>query len=250
MEFLGSLLVYAGFLLAAAGAASAIRPLKFLRIHKRKQGGLLLLAGMTIILCAMLLPATEERALDARTRLDQYAPVWQFREVHSIHIDAQPERVFRAVMDVTAGEILFFRALTTIRRFGRPGPESVLNAPERLPILEVAARTTFRMLARESNREVVVGTVVRAPRGWRPPADAGAAEFQAIRAPGFAVAVMNFLVEDLGVAGCRLSTETRVYATDPASRRWFAAYWRIIYPGSALIRRMWLRAIRARALAG
>jgi hypothetical protein len=38
-----------------------------------------------------------------------------------------------------------------------------------------------------------------------------------------------------------------VFATDPASCRRFAVYWRVIYPGSALIRRMWLRAIRLRA---
>ena len=29
----------------------------------------------------------------------------------------------------------------------------------------------------------------------------------------------------------------------PIKRRRFAGYWRVIYPGSALIRRMWLRAI-------
>jgi hypothetical protein len=46
-----------------------------------------------------------------------------------------------------------------------------------------------------------------------------------------------------------VSTETRVFATSPAARRRFAAYWRVIYPGSAIIRRSWLRAIRHRALA-
>ena len=34
-----------------------------------------------------------------------------------------------------------------------------------------------------------------------------------------------------------------------AARRRFAAYWRVIYPGSAIIRRMWLRAIERRAMA-
>jgi hypothetical protein len=33
---------------------------------------------------------------------------------------------------------------------------------------------------------------------------------------------------------------------DTAARQRFAAYWRVIYPGSALIRRMWLRAIARR----
>jgi hypothetical protein len=44
-----------------------------------------------------------------------------------------------------------------------------------------------------------------------------------------------------------LTTETRVFATDAPTRRKFAAYWRVIYPGSALIRMMWLRAIKQRA---
>ncbi len=44
-----------------------------------------------------------------------------------------------------------------------------------------------------------------------------------------------------------LTTETRVFATDSRARRRFAVYWRVIYPGSALIRRSWLDAIKRRA---
>ncbi len=66
--------------------------------------------------------------------------------------------------------------------------------------------------------------------------------------PGFAFAAMNFLVESDGAGGSVVSTETRVYANSPAARRGFGAYWRAIYPGSAIIRRMWLRAIRRRAM--
>jgi hypothetical protein len=56
--------------------------------------------------------------------------------------------------------ILLFRTLTWLRRFGQPGPEGILDAPERLPLLEVATRTTFLLLAEEPEREVVVGTLV------------------------------------------------------------------------------------------
>jgi hypothetical protein len=58
---------------------------------------------------------------------------------------------------------------------------------------------------------------------------------------------MAFEITPLGDGRCRLATETRVHATTPGARRAFAPYWRVIYPGSALIRRMWLRAIRRRA---
>jgi hypothetical protein len=44
-----------------------------------------------------------------------------------------------------------------------------------------------------------------------------------------------------------VTTETRVFATDAAARRSFGLYWAFIYPGSALIRHGWLRAIKLRA---
>lgn len=59
---------------------------------------------------------------------------------------------------------------------------------------------------------------------------------------------MNFLVTPDGPGRSVVSTETRVFANSPSARRRFAAYWRVIYPGSAIIRRMWLRAIERRAI--
>jgi hypothetical protein len=56
---------------------------------------------------------------------------------------------------------------------------------------------------------------------------------------------MNVLIEQPD--RCVVTTETRVFTTDPWSRRKFGEYWRMIYPGSALIRRMWLQAIKKRA---
>ena len=38
--------------------------------------------------------------------------------------------------------------------------------------------------------------------------------------------------------GALLTTETRMLATDEASRRRFARYWRLIRPASGLIRRL------------
>jgi hypothetical protein len=58
---------------------------------------------------------------------------------------------------------------------------------------------------------------------------------------------MNFVVTPDGPNVSWVSTETRVFATSADARRRFAAYWRVIYPGSALIRIMWLRAIARRA---
>jgi hypothetical protein len=174
-------------------------------------------------------------------------PAWQFSELHSIDIDAPPARVFEAIRRVRADEILLFRTLTWIRRGGQPLPPGILNAGDRESLIDVALHGGFVLLADEAPRELVVGTVVGAPPGSR----RGMLTpqlFQQRLPDGFSLATMNFVVTPIGPDRSRLTTETRVFANSPAATRQFAAYWRVIYPGSALIRRMWLRAIRKRAL--
>jgi len=182
----------------------------------------------------------------AATRLDEFMPFWQFHEVHTRRIAASPERVFEAVRQVRADEILFFRALTWIRRGGRPLPPGILNAGSSEPLLDIATKAGFIWLAVEPPGELVVGTIVGRPSGVHRRATA-----DVIKAPppGFSVATMNFLVKPDEQGGSLVSTETRIMAGDEAARRRFAAYWRVIYPGSALIRRMWLRAVARRATA-
>lgn len=244
---LGVVVVYFGLITGFFGAVSLIKPPTLLGIRTRWQAASLVAAGLVVVAAGWALPAKEVRVDPPRTQLDGFVPVYQFSEFHSIRVAAPKEKVYGAIKSVTADEISFFRTLTWIRRLGRPGPESILNAPEHQPILEVATRTSFLLLAEEPNREIVLGTVVVAPRGWRRIQCPTSEDFKALHEPGFALAAMNFLVEDAGPGGSIVTTETRIYATDALARRRFARYWRVIYPGSALIRRMWLRAIKDRA---
>lgn len=239
--------VYAGLALALLGLLAVARPVRRLRLPTRRRAAAVLAAGLALVALGWTLPAPERRVAAPRTALDAYLPAYQFHELHALHVAAPPAAVWRAIHEVTADEIRLFQTLTAIRRFGRPGPESILNVPEGRPILDVATRTTFMTLASVPEREVVVGTVVAAPDGWRRREAATPEAFRALVGPGFARAAMNFAVAPDGRGGTLLSTETRVHATDAASRRRFAAYWRVIYPGSAIIRRSWLRAIRRRA---
>ena len=71
-------------------------------------------------------------------------------------------------------------------------------------------------------------------------------EFLPFADPGVAKAVVGFRLDPIG-AGILLTTETRFVATDDATDRLMRRYWRIIRPGSNLIRTEWLRAIRSRA---
>ena len=241
-----SFAVYTGLFVAFLGAVCLVKPLRRLRIGTRRRAAVVLAAGAALTAIALLWPASETRVATASTRLDELVPVYQFHEVHSIVVHASPERVDRAIREVPASEIKLFAALTWIRRLGRPGPTSIMNAPEQEPILTVATRTSFLMLADEPGRELVLGTLVHAPRPSRL-ADWTPEKWEALAAPGYAKAAMNFRIEEISPGECRVITETRVYATDRTTARRFAGYWRVIHPGSALIRIMWLRAIRARA---
>ncbi len=244
---LAMIVVYLGLITTFLSSVSLLKPLAFLGIHTRGRACMMLALGLALVVAGMAFPAREVRVSSLRTQLDQYVPVYQFNEVHTIRVHASREQVYRAIKSVPADEILFFQTLTKIRRLGRPGPEGILNAPEHQPLLDVATRTSFLLLAEEANHEIVLGSLVGTPRGWKPSKRPTPENFKSLREPGFAVAAMNFLVEDTGPGDCIVTTETRVYATDASARRRFAAYWRVIYPGSALIRRMWLRAIVKRA---
>jgi hypothetical protein len=181
-------------------------------------------------------------------RLDEFAPEHQFSEVHVIRIRAPRSGAYRAIKDVTAGEIALFRALTWIRRLGRKGRESILDPPKDEPVLAVATRTGFLLLAEDLDQEIVVGALLIAPAGATKPRTPE--QFKHMAGPGLVKATMNFHVEDAGDGTCLVSTETRVYATDAPARRRFGRYWALIRPASGFLRRMWLRAIKRRAESG
>lgn len=224
----------------------SLGPLRFLGLASRRSGALLVGFGLLAAFAGAALPIGLVRPAGQRTRLDDFVPAYHFHELHSIRIEAPADRVFRAAKDVTAGEIRFFRLLTWIRSPRlRGGKETILAAPQDKPILPVALRSGFLLLAEEADRELVFGGLMGRRRAGIPHPSPD--DFAAFDRPGYSKVAMNFLVEPESAGLCRLTTETRVFSLDPGARRRFAAYWRVIYPGSALIRRMWLEAIRRRA---
>jgi len=240
-------LVYLGLLLAIVGVIATVKPVGPPGTHSRLRGVVVLLVGVAMAAAGSSLPAPEIRVGAPVSRLDEFASVYQFHEFHSIHIAAPADRTYAAIKEVTPDEITLFHTLTWIRRGGRPAAPGILNAPEHQPLLAVATRTSFLLLAEAPNREIVFGTAVLVPPGWRAAKRPTADDYKSLRTPGFALASMNFLLQPQGANACELITETRVYATDPESVARFGRCWRVIYPGSALIRRMWLRAIKRRA---
>lgn len=232
---------------AAAGALSIVRPIRRLGIRSRKAGWLVLLAGAAGAQYVLGRPALATYVTTPETKLDEFAPIYQFSEIQSIPVRAPAGRVYESLFAVTAAEVPLYRELAWIRRGGASGPESVLNPSDDVPLVDVATRTSFLQLAAVPGRELVLGAVVMAPPGVRLAAAPTPAAFQALRQPGFAKAAMGFVIEVQDSGWCRLRSEIRVHATDPASRDTFSSYWKVITPGSRLMHLMWLRAIKVRA---
>jgi len=240
-------LVYAGLLILLAGIILIVKPLHVGGVRTRKPGSLVLGAGLLLALCGALFPAPLIRTGSMGTHLDYFVPVYQYYEFHSLLVRASPERIFQAVKAVTPDEILFFRTLTWLRspRFSQGDRHTVFDAPPGTPILETATGSDFLLLAEEPGREVVLGTVVGdSPLGTGKPTPE---DFMLLVRPGYSKAAINFHIQETAAGLCRVTTETRIFCTDSSARTRFGVYWRLIYPGSDIIRRMWLRAIKRRA---
>ena len=105
-------------------------------------------------------------------------------------------------------------------------------------------RRAFTVLVEQPPTALVLGIV---GRFWTPRGDlqrVAPEDWVPFDEPGFAKAAWGFSLEALPEGGCRLATETRVWCTDPASRRRFLRYWRIVGPFSGWIRREILRLVR------
>jgi hypothetical protein len=175
--------------------------------------------------------------------LDDYLPRYDFNEVHSLAIGASPAAVMDAIRSLTATEVPVLVALMAVRSL--PALLRRRRLPVRGPLLDGFCKSGFVTL-REAPDELVLGGV---GRFWEPTGGlrrVEAADFGEFAEPGFAKAAFNFQIEADGKRTL-VTTETRIATTDERARRRFARYWRLVHPGSALIRIAWLRAIRKRA---
>lgn len=180
--------------------------------------------------------------------LDHFLPDYRHNEVHEAVIAASPEAVRRAVREVKGKEIALARLLFGIRML--PGRLLGRRMPERddeKTILDSALASGFILLS-ESPDEIVLGVV---GQFWKLTGEivrlSGPEEFLAFSREGYAKGAVDFTLEELADGRVRLRTETRVLPLGRGTARRFGLYWMVVQPGSAVLRRTWLAAIRRRA---
>jgi hypothetical protein len=155
--------------------------------------------------------------------LDSFMPTYEFSERHRVRVNAPRERVDAAIRSVSLDDIAVARALWWLRRMGRG------QGMQGVPFVQGALKNA-RVLDDREGEGIVLGL-----RGdfWKPRGGGGGDSCEA---------VLEFRIEPP-----YLSTETRVHVADPAARRKFRRYWRVIRPFSGLIRILMLRAAKKRA---
>lgn len=175
-----------------------------------------------------------------RPLIDEFLPEFDVVERHAIVVRAAPARVWAMLRTADLGRSPLVGALLAVRGLGRHRratmtPETMLGAGG------------FTQLDERPERELLIGLE---GRFWRPRPDLRATDTRRFREPlepGLARAAWDFRLEPLEAGATRLSTETRVHCADAATRRRFRPYWLLVRPGSGLIRRAMLAAIRRAA---
>lgn len=189
----------------------------------------------------------ENEGGEAGSLMLRFLPRWQFAEVHGLFVPAAPGVVLDAASRREVLDDPLARGLIAIRELpgrlaGRLGFASALRQREAFGFGDFVA------LGRDGDRELAFGL---AGRFWR--ADYGllkfadAREFAAYDGAGAAKLVLNFRAE-AAEGGTRLTTRTRVFCGDAASKRRFFFYWCLIRPASGWIRQRLLERVREAAL--
>jgi len=238
-----STLVYAGIVAALFGLANLVLPFRFLGIRKRLVGVLVLAGGVALAFAALWWPASTVRVAQAKTRLDQILPEYQFWERHTARVHARPEQVMQAVRQSTFADLKSLNTLLKIRAAALRIHESG-QLPQDKRMFD--AFSAPGMLQDSSEHETLICWIasMRA-KGLAPVRTLQ--EFADYTEQSAIKMAFNFTAEDAGGGWSTLTTETRVLALSESNRRGMARYWRFIVPGSGLLRREWLDGIRKRA---
>ncbi|MEP6731992.1 MAG: hypothetical protein ABJE10_15200 [bacterium] len=186
--------------------------------------------------------------------IDDYLPRYDVVERHSISVRATQARTYAAICatDFATGwliQFLFFvRLLPDALMHGREGIRALKSRRASPLTIATLQRGGFRLLAERAPDEMLLGTE---GKFWTLSGERGAPTADAFRdgAPeaGTARGVWDFRVRAKDHDHSELTTETRVLCADSAARRRFLPYWTVIRPGSGLIRRVMLRAIKQTA---
>ena len=242
---LSSVVPYAGLILVATGLICLVHPLRTVFIRTRKAALGLVAAGLIGAALALFWPTSTTSVLERKSLLDAAMPQYEFVEHHHIRVHAPPQEAYSALQAVTPDELAAYPTLMKIRSGAMGRRWSKPKGPSPAIIAVFSDPRSGYVLIERNEREMVFGGLGRVSSAEKPVLSSPAA-FASFNQSGCVKVAFNLKVDDSGNGWSTVSTETRLRGLDAGSRRGMAVYWRLIYPGSGMLRTMWLQAARAR----
>lgn len=240
-----SYLFWIGAILTLIGLVSMIHPLSFLFILNRTIAACVLCGGILLSIIALFLPAKIYHS-QTDLALDTLLPDYSFNEYHEVIVNASIDEMKRALQTTGVRDIpvaLLFLKIRGIADYEKDRSDTVTNNQQNP---DSFVTPDFKFIV-ANPFELFTLMVLKGSAGTPPPEITTAKEFRAFREPGYVKVAVNFLFRSLDDGRTLVSTETRNLPITRKDSRIFGRYWRIIYPGSAIIRRLWLNTLARKA---
>lgn len=168
--------------------------------------------------------------------IDDHLPAYDVTVARHAVVEADPETTYRAAM---TANLLDLGPIVRALGWLRAAPTAILErargrraepTPDRLTFGDIGDSDEWVRLAEEQDEEFVFGAV---GKFWQPAIewrDVDPDEFADFEEPGYGKIAATLLVRPYGEGRTLLTYEARTVTTDPASRRRFRRYWRLIGP--------------------
>ena len=198
--------------------------------------------------------------------IDRFAPEWDGTRVEHAIVEGDCELVYATILEAD-----FLRAwresrlvtlLFALRSLAERAAAAALRRPLREPeepaalrLADMPASGDWVLLDADPPREVTFGVIGRFWSGETVWEEIDAGDFRGYERPGFAKIASSLSLRPYGEGRTLVSYEARTVATDPASRRGFLRYWRLVSPFVGIVMRSLLRVVagdarRARGASG
>lgn len=241
-----------GVILAFVGIVSLVYPLKFLFILNRGIAVSVLFGGILISVISLLSPVKKQSSPTSNQKIDELMPDYTFNEIHKVEVKASSEKAKQVLQTTGIKDIPAARLLMKIRGIADDDVDMSDRAANNIAGSDTISTPDFNFFVVSPDEWITVMIlksviITNNSNQPEPPEIKSLEQFMAFHDLGYVKVAVNFRFIPNGSGKTILTTETRNCGITPKDSRIFGYYWRIIYPGSAIIRRVWLNTIKNRA---
>lgn len=241
-----------GAIITIVGLISLVHPLSFLFILNRTIAIIVIVEGVLISATSLFSPVTIKHSATNNQKADELLPEYTFNEVHEVHVKASVEKAKQILQTTGVKDIPAAHLLMKIRGIANEDADTSDFAAKSNVSSDTVSTPDFNFFVVSPN-EWITGMILKSAiisngdKKPAPPEITSLQQFASFNEPGYVKVTANFRFIETDPHNTLLTTETRVKGITLNDNRTFGYYWRIIYPGSAIIRRVWLDTIKKRA---